>query len=110
MFLIKLDGAPVTADLFLDCMIWQNEINVLHCLTLNSHVMETTLSVRIDKNLKDQLQRYSEKTGISSSIIVREALKKQLQIATFRELRNDLIPYAEREGLLTDDDIFNSVS
>lgn len=72
--------------------------------------METTLSVRVDKDLKEQLQRYSEKTGMSSSTIVRDALKKQLQIVYFRELRVGLIPYGEQEGFLTDDDVFDSIS
>ena len=46
----------------------------------------------------------------SRSDIAREALERQLARAQFDELRRRVMPYAEAQGYLTDEDVFRDVS
>lgn len=72
--------------------------------------MDTTLTIRIDKELDQLLEESSKKSGRSKSELVRQALKRQLSIESFQEIRKQLLPYGEAQGLLTDEDVFREVS
>ena len=79
------------------------------CLTL--HDMKTTaLTIRLDRELERRLARLARRTGQSRSDLVREALRRQLALAEFRELRRRIMPFAEARGYLTDEDVFRDVS
>jgi metal-responsive CopG/Arc/MetJ family transcriptional regulator len=52
----------------------------------------------------------SEALGRSRSEIVRDALRRQLSVLRFDELRDHVMPFAEARGYLTDDDVFEDVS
>jgi predicted transcriptional regulator len=70
----------------------------------------TTLTIRLDPKLEKALERVAAATGRTKSEIAREALRRQVAVARFRELRNKTLPFAEAQGLVTDDDIFRVVS
>ncbi|WP_199535545.1 type II toxin-antitoxin system VapB family antitoxin [Rhodohalobacter sp. SW132] len=72
--------------------------------------MDTTLTIRIDKELEQLLEESSKRTGQSKSELVRQALKRQLRIESFQQLRKELLPYGEAQGWLTDEDVFREVS
>lgn len=73
--------------------------------------MKTTmLSIRLDDNLQALLDKASRRSQKSRSEVAREALRRQLRISQFESLRRRIMPYAEAQGYLTDDDIFNEVS
>tara|TARA_R110002124_G_scaffold270505_1_gene439014 strand:- start:5445 stop:5663 length:219 start_codon:yes stop_codon:yes gene_type:complete len=72
--------------------------------------MDTTLTIRIDKELEELLEESSKKTGRSKSELVRQALKRQLAVESFQQLRKELLPYGEAQGWLTDEDVFREVS
>lgn len=72
--------------------------------------MNTTITIRLDKDLDRELTKLAKRTGRSKSDLAREALRKQLAIQRFRELRRRAIPYAEAAGYLTDEDVFRDVS
>ena len=42
--------------------------------------------------------------------MVRDALRRQLAILRFEQTRARLIPYAEAQGYLSDEDVFRDVS
>ena len=69
-----------------------------------------TLTIRLDKDLDDLLSRASKQSGRSRSEIAREALRRQLRLNEFEELRKRIMPFAEARGYLTDEDIFSQVS
>jgi predicted transcriptional regulator len=71
---------------------------------------ESTLTIRLDKELNDLLSKASKQTGKNRSEIVREALRRQLRINQFEVLRKRIMPFAEARGFLTDDDVFSKVS
>lgn len=66
----------------------------------------TTLTIRIDPKLEKALDRIAKSTGRSKSDIAREALGRQVALARFRELRKKTLPFAEAQGLVTDEDVF----
>ena len=69
-----------------------------------------TITIRLDKDLDDLLAKASERSGKNRSEIAREALRRQLRLAQFEELRKRIMPFAEARGLLTDEDIFSQIS
>ena len=69
-----------------------------------------TLTIRLDKNLDNQLTKASKRSAKNRSEIVREALRRQLRVEQFEEIRKRIMPFAEARGLLTDEDIFSGIS
>jgi predicted transcriptional regulator len=72
--------------------------------------MTTTLTIRLDKDLARRLDRLCKGTGQSRSDIVREALRRELSVRRFEELRRRVLPFAEARGYLTDEDVMRDVS
>lgn len=70
----------------------------------------STLTIRLDPKLDKALDRIARRTGRTKSEIAREALERQVAVARFRELRAKTLPFAEAQGLLTDEDVFRAVS
>ena len=69
-----------------------------------------TLTIRLDDKLDRELARLAKETGRTKSEVVREALRRQLAIQTFRSLRRKAMPHAARAGYFTDEDVFRDVS
>lgn len=72
--------------------------------------MNQTLTIRIPDDLREGLQAFSRSENKPVSDIVRESLKRYLAIHRFRQLRNMTLPFAEAQGILTDDDVFSMIS
>jgi predicted transcriptional regulator len=70
----------------------------------------STLTIRLDKDLTALLTRASKRSGRNRSEIAREALRRQLRLEQFEDLRKRVMPFAEARGLLTDEDIFSRIS
>lgn len=68
------------------------------------------LTIRLDRKLARELARISKRLRRSRSDVARDALRRQLALMRFEELRAGLMPYAERSGYLTDKDVFRDVS
>jgi predicted transcriptional regulator len=69
-----------------------------------------TLTIRLDKDLDDLLTKVSKRSGRNRSEIAREALRRQLRLQQFEELRKRIMPFAEARGFLTDEDVFSRIS
>jgi predicted transcriptional regulator len=72
--------------------------------------MNQTLTIRIPDDLREGLQELSKSENKPVSDIVRESLKRYLSIYRFRKLKNMVLPFAEAQGILSDEDVFNIVS
>lgn len=70
----------------------------------------SVLTIRLDPDLERQLARIARRTGRSRSEVVREAVRRQLALAQFEDLRRRIMPLAEARGYLTDEDVFRDVS
>ena len=79
------------------------------CITLHD-VKTSALTIRLDRDLERRLARLARRTGQNRSDLVRDALRRQLALAEFRELRRRVMPFAEARGYLIDEDVFHDVS
>jgi predicted transcriptional regulator len=70
----------------------------------------SAFTIRLDRDLERQLGRMAAATGRSRSDLVRDALRRQLALLQFEQLRRRIVPFAEARGYLTDDDVFRDVS
>jgi predicted transcriptional regulator len=69
-----------------------------------------TLTVRIDAETERRLAPLAKRSGRRRSDIVRDALRRQLTLETFEQLRREVLPFAESRGYLSDEDVFRDVS
>ena len=79
------------------------------CITMYD-MKSSALTIRLDPELDKQVTRAAKRTGLSRSEIVREAVRRQLSLVQFQDLRRRIMPLAEARGYLTDEDVFRDVS
>lgn len=72
--------------------------------------MRESISISLPEEMKAELDRFSAARGMSRSDAVRTALEEFLYIRKLRALRERMIPYAEAQGVFTDEDVFRIVS
>jgi predicted transcriptional regulator len=73
--------------------------------------MKTELvTIRLDHELNLLLTIISQSTVKNKSDIIRQALVRQLRIDQFEEIRRQVLPFADAQGLLTDEEVFSQVS
>ena len=72
--------------------------------------MKDTLTIRLDGELAAMLAKAARASGRTRSEVARDALRRQLAIVLFDQLRARVMPFAEAQGLLTDEDVFRLVS
>jgi predicted transcriptional regulator len=70
----------------------------------------TTLTIRLPEALKADLDQISRDENKAVSDIVRESLRRYIAMEKFRLVRRKILPFAEAQGLLTDDDIFKALA
>mgnify|MGYP001172826775 CR=1 FL=1 len=70
----------------------------------------TTLTIRLPDSLKKDLDKISRTENKAVSDIVRESLRRYVAVEKFRAVRRKMLPFAEAQGLLTDDDVFKALS
>jgi len=68
--------------------------------------MSQTLTVRISDSMRAQLQEISKTEEKPIGDLVRESLRRYITVKRFRRLRNKVLPFAEAQGILTDEDVF----
>jgi len=72
--------------------------------------MADVLTIRLDRDLARRLARLSKRLGRTRSDLARDALRRQLALLQFEEMRRRIAPFAEAAGYLTDEDVFRDVS
>ena len=72
--------------------------------------MKQAVTVRLPDDLRKELQQISEPEAKPVSDLVRESIQRYVSIYNFRRLRNTILPFAEAQGILTDEDVFRSIS
>jgi len=70
----------------------------------------SSLTIRLDKDLDALLTKASRRSGKNRSVIAREALRRQLRLEQFEQIRKRVMPFAEARGYLTDEDVFTQIS
>ncbi|MBI3454702.1 MAG: ribbon-helix-helix protein, CopG family [Candidatus Rokubacteria bacterium] len=72
--------------------------------------MKPTVTIRLDRQLQRQLDKVCRKMRRTRSDVVRDALRRQLAVLRFEQLRRQAMPFAEARGYLTDEDVSRDVS
>jgi len=68
------------------------------------------VTLRLPEDLDALLQEICRRSNRSQSEVIREALRRQLALERFEDLRRRVLPFAEARGFLTDEDVFQDVS
>ena len=69
-----------------------------------------TLVIRLDDRLKADLRRLAAEQRKTESEVAGELLRRATTVEFFRLARKRLMPYAEKVGYPTDEDIFRDIS
>ena len=72
--------------------------------------MREILTISIDKKLKNKVEKTARQLSVSKSELVKKAIEKYISHEELSEIRSMLMPYAEKAGYYTDDDVFNDIS
>lgn len=72
--------------------------------------MKGSVTVRLDSDLERSLAKVVRLSGRTQSEVVRDALRRQLALELFDQMRRRVAPFAEAQGILTDEDVFKAVS
>ena len=71
--------------------------------------MKRPITIRLPEELRKTLKQISEKEKLPMSDLVRESIRRYAAVYRFRQLRKKVLPFAEAQGLLTDEDVFKSL-
>ena len=69
-----------------------------------------TLTIRIPGKLRADLKRISKQQNKPVSDVVRDSMRRYVAIEKFRSLRKKVLPFAEAQGFVTDEDVFKAIS
>ncbi len=72
--------------------------------------MKDTITIRLPKKLQKELETAAKIGKTTKSEIIRDAISRYLAVRRFRQLRKRVLPFAEAQGLLTDEDVFKAIS
>ena len=69
----------------------------------------SNITVRISKTLRKELKALSVRQQRPTSEVVRDSLRRYIAAEKFRRLRGKTLPFAEAQGFLADEDIFEAI-
>ena len=72
--------------------------------------MRSTMTISLPEQMRSEIDKVSQADGVSRSDIVRESLRDYLFVRRFRTMRNSMVSKASRQGIYTDQDVFDRVS
>jgi metal-responsive CopG/Arc/MetJ family transcriptional regulator len=72
--------------------------------------MRATLTVSLPGEMSRELAALVKRSGKSRSQVVQDALRRQIAIERFRDLREKLLPKGGKAGFHTDEDVFKAIS
>jgi len=70
----------------------------------------TTMTIRLPELLRDDIQRLGREEHQSVSDIVRDSLRRYVAVQRFRNIRRKVLPFAEAQGFVTDEDVLKALS
>lgn len=72
--------------------------------------MRATLTISLPEEINLGLSSLVKRSGKSRSQVVQEALRRQIALERFRDLRDRLVPKGRAAGFHTDEDVFEAIS
>ena len=71
--------------------------------------MNRVINIRIPEGVRAELLALSKEEHVPFSSLVRESLCEFLAVRRFRRLRGKVLPRAQAQDLLTDEDVFKNL-
>ncbi len=71
--------------------------------------MKRPMSVRLPEDLRKLLEEISASEDLPVSDLIRESIQRYVSLYRFRRLRKKVLPFAEAQGLLTDEDVLKAL-
>jgi predicted transcriptional regulator len=75
-----------------------------------AYKMKDTITIRLPEKLQKELEIVVKAEKTSKSEIIRDAVARYLASRRFQQLRKKVLPFAEAQGLITDEDVFKAIS
>ncbi len=72
--------------------------------------MSSPITITLSDKLEKELNAAVKAEKISKDEIVKDALARYLAIKHFHQIRKKVLPFAEAQGILTDEDVFQAIS
>jgi metal-responsive CopG/Arc/MetJ family transcriptional regulator len=72
--------------------------------------MGHTITIRLPEKLQRDLDKVVKTEKTSKSDVIRDAIERYIALKRFQQLRKKALPFAEAQGLVTDEDVFKSMS
>ena len=72
--------------------------------------MRSVLSISLPEKMGSELDQFAKRTGRNKSDVVKESLAIYLWEARFQNARRRLGAKAKKAGIITEDDVFQTVS
>lgn len=69
-----------------------------------------SITVRLADDVERDLDSVVQAEKTTRSEVVRDAVTHYLAVKRFRQIRKQALPFAEAQGILTDEDVFKAVS
>lgn len=70
----------------------------------------SNLTVRIPEALRREIERLCKQQKRPASEVVRDSLRRYVAAEKFQALRRKTLPFAEAQGFLADEDVFEAIS
>ena len=70
----------------------------------------SNMTIRIPETLRRELQSLCKQQQRPMSEVVRDSVRRYIAAEKFQALRRKALPFAEAQGLLTDDEVFEAIS
>ncbi|MFH1260143.1 MAG: CopG family transcriptional regulator [Elusimicrobiota bacterium] len=71
--------------------------------------MKSVFTVRLSSDTRKELEQISRQEREPLGQIVRESIEHYIAVKRFRQLRKKTLPFAEAQGLITDEDVFRAL-
>ena len=72
--------------------------------------MRKVLSISLSEKVASELNKYAQQTGRNRSDVMKEALINYLWEERFMKLKKGLVKKAKKKGVVTEEDVFKTVS
>ena len=72
--------------------------------------MRQTLTISLPEKLKNEVDVLVKEDGINRSDLIRESLKDYIYFRKLRKLRDKMIIKAQKNGIFTNQDVYDRVS
>ena len=72
--------------------------------------MRSTITISVPEQMRSEIDKLSRTDGVSRSDIVRESIRDYLFLRSFRSMRKSMVIKASKNGVYTDQDVFEQIS